>query len=38
VLLPVTLPLALLARKKGPSASKASRPPRKNSPARVGRR
>ena len=38
VLLPVTLPLALLARKKGPPASKASRPPRKNSPARVGRR
>ena len=38
VLLPVTLPLALLARKKGPPASKAPRPPRKNSPARVGRR
>jgi hypothetical protein len=38
VLLPVTLPLALLARKKGPPPAKASRPPRKNSPARVGRR
>ena len=37
VLLPVTLPLALLARKKGPPA-KSVRPPRKNSPARVGRR
>ena len=37
VLLPVTLPLALLARKKGPPA-RGVRPPRKNSPARVGRR
>ena len=38
VLLPVTLPLALLARKKGPPAKASARPPRKNSPARVGRR